>query len=490
MKPVNLLFILSDQHQAAAMGCAGHRLVQTPNLDRLAESGTRFSNAYTPCAICVPARAALATGRYVHQIGNWDNGLPYYGGEKSWMHRLKESGYQVDSIGKLHFRSAKDDNGFTSEIEPLHVVDGIGDPASGIRDGSLIRNSRVGIDEAGPGPSTYQAYDIRNRDNAIRWLREHANDDRPWVLFLSFVTPHPPFLSPPETYNRYPHEQIELPPQWRESDWVRHPAFEYMRRSFGLDKPFAEATIRRLHAAYYGICSFLDEQIGQVLDAMDAAGLREKTRVIYTSDHGEQLGARGVFGKCAMYEESSAIPFIMSGPDVPRGKLVDTPISLIDCYPTALSAVACPPKEEDQERPGESLWQIANEADRDRRIFAEYHAIGSRNAYFMLRDRRYKYVYHVGSPPQLFDLDTDPLELNDLAIDSDDDARVLLGEYETRLREILDPEAVDARAKADQSRRIKELGGRDAVVARGSFINSPVPGEKPRFRQLESASDS
>ena len=90
MRPANLLFILSDQHQAAAMGCAGHALVQTPNLDRLAESGTRFSNAYTPCAICVPARAALATGQYVHQIGNWDNGFPYDGGVTSWMHRLKE----------------------------------------------------------------------------------------------------------------------------------------------------------------------------------------------------------------------------------------------------------------------------------------------------------------------------------------------------------------------------------------------------------------
>ena len=155
-----------------------------------------------------------------------------------------------------------------------------------------------------PDPATYQAYDIRNRDNAIRWLQEHADDAKPWVLFLSFVTPHPPFLSPPDTYGRYPHDQIELPPQWRESDWVRHPAFEHMRRYFGYDRPFDEATIRRLHAAYYGICTFLDNQIGQVMDTVDALGLREKTRVIYTSDHGEQLGARGVFGKFTVYEGS------------------------------------------------------------------------------------------------------------------------------------------------------------------------------------------
>ena len=291
---------------------------------------------------------------------------------KSWGHRLKESGYQVDSIGKLHFRSSADDNGFTREIEPLHVVEGIGEPASGIRDGSLVRDSRIGIDEAGPGPSSYQGYDIRNRDNAIRWLHDHADDEKPWVLFLSFVTPHPPFLSPRETYDIYPHDRIKMPPQWRESEWPMHPAYEYMRRCFAFDRPFDEATIRRLHAAYYGICTFLDEQIGQVIAALKTAGLHDSTRIIYTSDHGEHLGARGVFGKFTMYEEASAIPFIMSGQGVPVGKVVDTPVSLIDCYPTILQAVGCPGSAEDGARPGRSLWEIATTEDHDRVIFAEY----------------------------------------------------------------------------------------------------------------------
>lgn len=485
MKPANLLFILSDQHQAAAMGCAGHPLVQTPNLDRLAAGGTRFSNAYTNCAVCVPARAALATGRYVHQLGNWDNGLPYDGSAPSWGHRLKDGGHRVDSIGKLHFRSAQDDNGFTREIEPLHVVEGIGDPASGIRDGSISRNWRRGIEEAGPADSTYQQYDIRNRENAIRWLREHANDERPWALFLSFVTPHPPFLSPPDTYKLYPHADIEMPPQWAEEDWVQHPAFQYMRRFFGHDQPYDEATIRRLHASYFGICSFLDEQIGRVLAEMEALNLHERTRVIYTSDHGEQLGARGVFGKFTMYEEASAIPMILSGPDVPAGKVVDTPVSLIDCHPTVLEAVGAAPQAADSDLPGESLWAIADSADRDRTIFAEYHAIASNNAYYMLRDRRFKYIYHVDAPPQLFDLRHDPLELKDLAIQPDEAGQRLLDQYEAQLRKIVDPEAVDAQAKADQARRIEELGGRDAVVARGAFVNSPVPDEAPSFREFQ-----
>ena len=362
-----------------------------------------------------PLALSLATGRYVHQIGNWDNGIPYDGSVPSWGHRLKDAGYVADSIGKLHFRSAEDDNGFTREIEPLHVVAGIGDPASGIRDGSLIRDSRIGIDEAGPADSTYQQYDIRNRDNAIRWLGEHAADEQPWVLFLSFVTPHPPFLSPPETYQRYQHEDITLPPQWEQSTWTAHPAYQYMRRFLGHDEPFDEAAIRRLHAAYFGICTFLDDQIGRVLNALDALNLRESTRIIYTSDHGEHLGARGIYGKFTMYEEASAIPFIMSGQDLPSGKVVETPISLVDCFPTILNAVGCPINDEDTELPGESLLEIAAAADHDRSVFAEYHAVASQNAYYMLRDRHYKYIYHVAAPPQLFDLSADPDELQDLA---------------------------------------------------------------------------
>ena len=122
-------------------------------------------------------------------------------------------------------------------------------------------------------------------------------------------------------------------------------------------------------------------------------------------------------------------------------------------------------------------------------VFAEYHAIGSQNAFYMLRDRRYKFVYHVDAPAQLFDLVEDPAEVNDLAIDPDTSTRKLLREREGQLRAILDPELTDRRAKADQRQLIENFGGRDAVVARGSFINSPVPGEQPRFRQMQSSGD-
>src|SRR5271155_5335077 len=127
MRPTNLVFMLSDEHQRDVTGCYGNNVVRTPNIDELASRGTRFASAYTPCPICVPARAALATGRWVHQTGSWDNAFPYHGELPSWHRRLRDAGHKVASIGKLHFRGALDDNGFSEEVLPLHVLDGFGD---------------------------------------------------------------------------------------------------------------------------------------------------------------------------------------------------------------------------------------------------------------------------------------------------------------------------------------------------------------------------
>ena len=478
MNPTNLLFILSDQHTRDITGCYGHPVVRTPNIDRLAERGTRFTSACTSCPICVPARASLATGQYVHQIGNWDNAFPYDGSIPGWGHRLKQQGFKVDAIGKLHFRSSEDDNGFEQEIDPLHVVNGVGDILSCIRDNPPFRNKRVGILNAGPGDSTYLRYDISNADRACRWLAEHKNDRKPWVLFLSFVCPHPPYISPPDLYHSYPPDQLPLPAQWQPDAWPDHPAIHYFRRFFHFDQPFTETELRNLTAAYYGVCTHLDRQIGRVLNTLAEHNLDNTTRILYTSDHGESLGARGLFGKFTMYEEAASIPLILAGPDVPQGHVVNTPVSLVDCFPTVLESVTG--KSEDHNLPGSSLWQIAQQPDTDRTVFSEYHAVGSQNAIYMLRNRACKYIYYVNNPHQLFNLETDPDETNDLSTSPDHQAT--LRHFDRQLRDLLNPEATDARAKASQQARIEAFGGEEAVRNRGAFDNSPVPGEVPAFR--------
>lgn len=227
--------------------------------------------------------------------------------------------------------------------------------------------------------------------------------------------------------------------------------------------------------------SFLDDNIGKVLAALDDCGLADDTRVVYTSDHGDNLGTRGLWGKSNMYQPAAHIPMIMAGPDVPKGKVSNTPVSHVDGYQTILECVGLPLDDTDKELPGKSMIDIAAEDDDKTRIgFSEYHASGAKTGAFMLRRDNYKYIYYVEMDPELYDLDADPMELNDLSKAPEHAA--LMDDFETQLRGICDPEAVDRRAKADQAALVEKHGGRAAVLERGSFGGTPAPGYKPEFR--------
>jgi choline-sulfatase len=228
-------------------------------------------------------------------------------------------------------------------------------------------------------------------------------------------------------------------------------------------------------AAYYGMVTFLDEQIGRVLRALDDAGLTATTRVIYSTDHGEQLGDHGLWWKGVMFEGAAGIPLLMAGPDVPQGKVVNTPVSLVDVFPTVVEATGAALHPEDADLPGASLLGLAGAADDgERTVFSEYHASNSSTAYYLLRRGRYKYLYYVGYPAQLFDLQADPDEAHDLAGDPQQASR--LADFERALREIVDPEAIDATARADQRARIDAAGGLQAVLGAGArFSYTPAP---------------
>jgi choline-sulfatase len=487
VEPRNLVFILSDEHQRDIAGCYGDAIAKTPNIDALAARGTRFTNAYTPCPICVPARASLATGRWVHQTRSWDNAAPYHGETTTWHHRLRGAGHRVVSIGKLHFRATEDDNGFTEEILPLHVLDGIGDLIGMLREPPAPRGSMPALAEsAGPGQSTYNDYDSAIAAAACAWIARHAQSsdkpwsDKPWALFVSFVRPHFPLTAPPEFYQLFPPERMAMPRLYDAAGRPRHPAIAALKTVMNYDDFFKdEQIVRRAVASYYALVSFLDHNIGQVLAAINRAGLTSSTRVIYSSDHGDNLGCRGLWGKSVMYEESAAIPMILAGDGVASGAVVDTPVSLIDCYRTALEAVGCPLSAAERAGPSHSLWEIAAGATPDRTVLSEYHAVASVTGTFMIRHGRWKYIHHVGYRPELFDLVADPGETTDLA--ERPDMVPVLAECDAALRRICDPEAVNAEAFADQRRRTAEHGGRDAILARGDYGYTPAPGEKPAF---------
>jgi choline-sulfatase len=482
MKPANLLFILSDEHSRRVLGCYGHKMIRTPNLDRLAARGVRFTDAYCNSPICVPSRAALHTGRYVHQIRFWDNGIPYDGSVPSWAHRLKEAGHEVSSIGKLHFRSSDDDNGFTDEVMPMHVVDGRGDALGWLRDPLPVRKAALKLGpDAGRGDSNYQQYDDKITAAAIDWLKAHAGmrDSKPWVLFVSLVCPHFPLVARPEWFDLYPEDQVPEPAFYATHERPNHPYIAAIRECMVYDKGMDDEKRRRAIAAYFGLVSFTDYNVGRLLDTLAAAGLAEDTRVLYSADHGDNLGTRGLWGKSVMYEESAGVPMILAGPDVPQGVVCREPVSLVDVFPTVVAGTGLPAHPADRDLPGASLLDVARGTAAPRTVLCEYHAAGAATGAFMVRKGRFKYVHYVGMPPQSFDLDADPYEAHDLGTDPGHAG--LVAQCEAELRRVVEPERADAAARSDQAERIAAFGGRDAIIARGTFGYSPPPGTKPVY---------
>lgn len=481
MQPANLLFILSDEHSRRVLGCHGHQMIRTPNLDMLAARGVRFTDAYCNSPICVPSRASFATGRYVHDIRFWDNGIPYDGSVPTWGHRLRAAGHAVVSIGKLHFRSADDDNGFTEEIMPLHVIDGIGDLTGMIREEMPPRKvSLLLAEEAGPGDSDYQRYDDAITETAIAWLRRKAaRETKPWVLFVSLVCPHFPLISRPEYYRLYPEDQVPWPLMYAPHERPTHPFITEMVQSVIYDQAFNPERVRRAIAAYFGMVTFLDLNIGRLLAALGETGLADATRVIYTSDHGDNLGNRGMWGKSNLYEDAAGVPLIMAGPDIPQGIVCHEPVSLVDGFPTILAGAGLGTHPEDAALPGRNLVEVARGRAASRTVLSEYHAMGAPTGAFMIRKGDFKYVHYVGMPPQLFDLATDPLEQRDLG--QDPGYAGLVADCEHTLRMIVDPDAADANARADQAARVAAFGGREAVLARGVLGHSPIPGAAPQM---------
>jgi len=473
MRPANLLILMADEHARGALGCYGGPIARTPHLDALAAGGARFTNAYTNCPICAPARAAFATGRYAHQTGYWDNAIAWDGRVPGWGHRLQQAGRRVESIGKLHYRAATDPLGFDAMHIPMYIKDGVGSLTGAIRDPLPPPDPRPPsarppgmVAKAGPGCSTYNLYDRRIADLACDWLNAAAGaaaGAAPWTLFVSFLAPHYPLTVPAEFFELYAPGDMPAPRLDPADGHARHPWVDTVAHQQTHANGATPALTARALAAYYGLCSYVDHQIGRVTGTLDAAGLAGSTRVIYVSDHGENAGARGLWGKSVLYEESAGIPVIVSGPDVAPGAVCETPVSLVDLFPTVLAAAGVAPAPEDADLPGRSLFDIAAApADPDRPVFAEYHAMYSPSGGFMLRQGRFKYHYYVGFAPELFDLDADPGETRNLADDPRHAGR--RAGFERNLRAIVDPEAADRRAKDDQNALIESFGGRTRVL--------------------------
>ena len=458
------------------MGCAGHEFVRTPNLDALASRGTRFTNAYCSSPMCVPTRAALSTGRHVHRDRFWDSATPYDGSVKSWMHRLRDAGIPTTSIGKLHFRSTEDDNGFSEEILPMHVVGSVGWAIGLLRDDPPNYDVAAELAlQSGRGASSYTDYDLAITDAAESWLQAAERSKAPWAAFVSLVSPHYPLMAPPPFYDLYADHPFDLTVKAQ----PRHPEIETLATFFDYDRHFTPDSRQAALAAYFGLTSFLDDCVGRISTALQASGQADNTLILYLSDHGEMLGDKGLWTKQVMYDPSAKVPMILAGPGIPQGKECETPVSHVDLAATALDCMGLAAAPEGD---GVSLSQIAiAPADPDRAVLSEYHDGGSSTGAFMLRWQNWKYVHYVGLPPQLFDLAADPHEDHDLGTSSEARAVAARAEGLRRLKTICDPEAANESCFADQAARIEVLGGREACQNAYLFNHTPTPVEQARM---------
>jgi choline-sulfatase len=289
---------------------------------------------------------------------------------------------------------------------------------------------------------------------------------------VSYISPHPPFTVPQRLYDLYPEKDMPLPAGFRRGERSEHPATQHLRLMDGMLDMTDEAALRRIAAGYFGLITHMDEQVGEVMKAAEDLGLLANTRIAYTSDHGELFGAQGLFGKKSLYEASVSVPLLLCGPGVPQGKVSRQIVSHVDLFPTLVEGAGAALSEADRDLPGVSLWPATNGNDATRTGFAEYHAQGSKAAAYMLREGPMKLIYHVGMPPQLFNLANDPNELNHLAAAQPAIAQTL----EKKLRAVCDPEAVDARAKADQRKWVEYWGGREKVAGTTQILFTPPPG--------------
>ncbi|MEM1399700.1 MAG: sulfatase-like hydrolase/transferase [Pseudomonadota bacterium] len=482
----NLLVVISDEHAGGVLGIAGHPIVKTPNLDALARRGAWFSNAYCNVPVCVPSRASLATGRYAHQIGHWDNAMPYAGRPEGWAHAMREAGYETRSIGKLHYRSDGEDSGFGVQDIPMHVKNGKGDLLGSIREPKPpVRSAGRAIAERlGAGETNTTRYDRDITARAVTFLKDRDRDpDRPFLLHVGFVAPHFPLIAPEAFFGLYDPDSMPLPKLSRPDERPTHPWLDALRESFVTDSFFDDEKRRIATAAYFGLCSFVDDNVGQILAALDEAGLSQTTDVIYTSDHGDNLGARGLWQKNTLYEESARIPLIMAGEGLVQGagRDVKTGVSLVDIAATGMAVAGC---DVPDDLPGRDLGAIAAEPDDpDRVVFSEYHGAGAISGAYMIRWRRYKLIHYAGGlPPMLFDLADDPEERRDLGLDPtlEDVRATMMG----ILHQITDPERTDARAKADQRAMVEAHGGAEAIIADKSLRmpgGTPPPGQETAF---------
>jgi choline-sulfatase len=468
----NILLLMVDQLAAGWLPAYGHEVVRAPSLDALAEQAVVFDNAYCPSPLCAPSRAALLTGRLPSRIGVFDNAAELRASEPTVTHRLRAAGYDTCLSGKMHFVGPDQLHGFeqrlTTDVYPADLDWTPDWRAPSARRLPWYHTMESVLTPAICVASMQMDYDDEVADRAVRKLHDLAREParRPFFLCVSFTSPHDPWELRPRYWELYDPETIALPAVGLIPREQADPHSVRLRDMAGVDDvALTVEQLRRARHAYYAAISYADERIGDVLAALAESGLRDATTVVFTADHGEMLGERGLWYKMAFFEPSARVPLIVSAPGRIAPGRVSEPVSLLDIAPTLLDLCGL---DSDAALDGRSLAPaLAGDRLAAVDVALEYLAEGVNSPAVMLRRGRWKYIWCADDPDQLFDVESDPHELSNRAREEPELCAQLHAEVQRRW----DMPALRATVLRSQAeRRVVVAGLRRGRPSRWSFV--------------------
>lgn len=419
----NILLIMADQLSALALPAYGHRVVKAPHISALAEDGVLFENMYCNFPLCAPSRASMLTGRLASDVGAFDNAAEFSSEVPTIAHYLRAHGYRTVLSGKMHFAGADQLHGYeerlTTDIYPADfgwTPDWQHEPthyswshhmASVVEAGPCERTLQMDFDEDAVYRAERKIYDLAR-----------AVDGRSFFLTVSMTEPHDPYNCLPQHWALYDDDSIDMPRVAAIAPEQMDPHSRRLYYQAGMHQyRITDARIRNARHAYYGMISYVDDQVGRLLRALQHAGVADNTIVIFTADHGDMMGERGLWYKMTFFEWSARVPLIAHWPQRWRPHRVHDPVSLVDLLPTLLDVAGAdrdpvPPEPLD----GRSLAPFleGNSADA-RDVCAEYLAEGAVGPRVMIRRGALKYTWSDADPVELYDLSADPDERTNVA---------------------------------------------------------------------------
>ncbi|CRG90862.1 choline-sulfatase [Talaromyces islandicus] len=421
-KKPNILYIMADQMAAPLLAMHDpNSRIKTPNLDRLAREGVTFDNAYCNSPLCAPSRFVMVTGQLPSKIGAFDNAADLPADIPTYAHYLRREGYHTALAGKMHFCGPDQLHGYeqrlTSDIypgdygwsvnwdEPEVRPDYYHNMSSVMDAGPVVRTNQLDYDEEVVYKSTQYLYDhVRHRG------------DQPFCLTVSMTHPHDPYAMTKEFWDMYEDVEIPLPKTAAFAHDEQDPHSQRVLKCIDLwGKEMPEDRIKAARRAYYAACTYVDTNVGKLLKALDNCGLTDDTIIVFTGDHGDMLGERGLWYKMVWYENSARVPFIVHAPKRFQAKRVKENVSTMDILPTFAGLVGAQ-IEPTLPMDGVSLmpYLTGEEGVKTDTVFGEYMAEGTLTPVIMIRRGKWKFIYSLIDPPMLYDLEADPLERTNL----------------------------------------------------------------------------